>query len=148
MLIVNERSPLSLVAGTNNFKLLKSLVEHGANVNIRDGWGHTPLFPAIEIFNIDTVKYLVEHGADVNAQDNVKRTSLHTTAQSFDDIAIAQYLIEKGADVNLKDNWGYTPLGLVSSYSFGDAMHFLLTQVGEEAEKRVFENLARALKSI
>ena len=46
--------------------LVKFLVKHGANINIENIKGKTPLIYACRSGNINIVKYLVEHGADVN----------------------------------------------------------------------------------
>ena len=49
--------------------MLKYLVEHGADVNAVDGYGHTPLFLAVRYMDTEICKYLVVHGADRKALD-------------------------------------------------------------------------------
>jgi len=50
----------------NNKTLIKYLVDHGANVNIKSDNGNTVLFNVCEHGNKTLVKFLVEHSADVN----------------------------------------------------------------------------------
>jgi len=65
--------------------LTKFLLEHGANPNIKDHFGMTPLFYATEL---DTVKELVEHGADVNIQNDKGETALDLAIRSgYTDVA-------------------------------------------------------------
>ncbi|MGN6230682.1 MAG: ankyrin repeat domain-containing protein [Trinickia sp.] len=49
---------------------LRTLIEHHANVNIRDSVGYTALFQATGLRQWDTVDYLLAHGADPTVSDN------------------------------------------------------------------------------
>jgi serine/threonine-protein phosphatase 6 regulatory ankyrin repeat subunit B len=53
---------------------VKMIIEAGANVNVRDHNGNTPLKLAVKYNNIDIVKILIEAGADVNTEDNEGNT--------------------------------------------------------------------------
>ena len=55
---------------------VKRLIENGADVNIKDNDGDTPLHYAASGGHLDVVKFLVENGADVNAKDKYGRTPL------------------------------------------------------------------------
>jgi ankyrin repeat protein len=48
-----------------NFTMIKFLVEHDADVNVKDKEGRPPLFFAIYYKKLEIVKYLVEHGASL-----------------------------------------------------------------------------------
>ncbi len=48
---------------------LKLLVERGANVNVRDSLGRTPIMYGLGTFALDEVNYLIDHGADPKAVD-------------------------------------------------------------------------------
>ena len=50
-------------------KLVKYLVENGADVNAKDKYGQTALINAVKIGNLEILKYLVENGAYVNEKD-------------------------------------------------------------------------------
>lgn len=84
-------------------------IDAGANVDIRNGLGETPLMWAVYYNHINVIKCLVRNGADVNAQRNDGYTAL-MRAVGCDYISIVRYLVNNGADVNARDNAGYTAL--------------------------------------
>jgi len=92
-----------------NVNIIRSLVEHGADVNYKETFGYFPLMEAAERGHFDAVKYLVEHGAKINEQPKYGVSSL-ASAASGGYADIVKYLIEKGADVNLQDKYKYTAL--------------------------------------
>jgi len=47
---------------------VKYLIEQGADINIENESGETPLFNACSSGNENLVKYLIEHGADINIE--------------------------------------------------------------------------------
>ena len=57
-------------------KKVSELIEKGADVNMKNNEGHTPLMWAACNRNAGTVKKLIKAGADVNAQDNLGKTAL------------------------------------------------------------------------
>ncbi len=54
---------------TDNVEILKMLVKHGGNVNIKNENGFTPLMVAVEYGLVPTVAYLLEQGAKVNVRN-------------------------------------------------------------------------------
>ncbi len=75
---LNEKIPLKTACQSQNFKIIKSLIEYDADVNGVDEYGQTALFDAIEVkkANIDIIQFLLENGADVNQEDNKGITPL------------------------------------------------------------------------
>ncbi len=51
-------------------KTVDFLIENGADVNVKDNNGETPLMAASAFSNCRVIKLLIEKGADVNAKDN------------------------------------------------------------------------------
>lgn len=51
------------------------LLKHGANVNVKDDVGLTPLHWAVVRGNRVCIRRLLEHGAEINAKDNEGRTA-------------------------------------------------------------------------
>ncbi|OUM58750.1 hypothetical protein PIROE2DRAFT_22739, partial [Piromyces sp. E2] len=56
-----------------NIKVVKYLVEHGADINKENYERETPLFYACKSGNEAVIKYLVERGADINKENKYER---------------------------------------------------------------------------
>jgi len=52
------------------------LLEHGANLNVQDNDGRTPLHYAVENCHVDVARVLFDHGADPTIRDNEGMTPL------------------------------------------------------------------------
>lgn len=76
--------------------LLKFLVNNGLKVNVKNGYGSTPLHIAAMMGDLEMTKILVEAGADVNVTDGAERTPLHC-ASHFTNQELVDYLISHGA---------------------------------------------------
>jgi len=73
---------LHQVVHKGDVECAEELLRNGADPNLRDGWGRTPLhlcFDNIQIYPTDMgmLMLLLEHGADPNAQDRFGYTPLH-----------------------------------------------------------------------
>ena len=95
--------------------LVKKLLTHKANPNIKDEEGNSSLSIAVSMCKDsydpsgELIKLLIEHGADLNTQDK-NRVSLMQTAVSFNYPHIMNLLLESGANPNLRDKEGNSPL--------------------------------------
>ena len=72
-------TPLYYASEYDNLPVIKSLVEAGAEINIRIPFeykrgGYTPLHRATEEGHLEIANYLIDQGADVNAKDKYGRT--------------------------------------------------------------------------
>lgn len=94
-----------------NPAFIKLMLEQGADINLRNDNGQTPLDLAIEGDDYPSAKFLIESGADVSARGNRARTALHHAAE-LERINIIDALIDAGADVNAMDEEGLTPFHL------------------------------------
>jgi ankyrin repeat protein len=92
-----------------DFLKVRQLLERGADPNVRDGDGRTPLFSAVLGGSVGLVGLLLESGAEVDARDNDGWTPLHFAAQEYEP-EIARLLVARGADVNAQDDDGITVL--------------------------------------
>ncbi|XP_055954650.1 serine/threonine-protein phosphatase 6 regulatory ankyrin repeat subunit B-like [Patella vulgata] len=98
---------------------VKLLVEAGADVNLQDMDGKTPIQLAAECGMVTTVIYLAQRGANVNIRSHLGNL-LHCLAvsriwvYSYDECV--QLLITHGMDINQLNSWNETPLYLAVSY--------------------------------
>ncbi len=98
---------LADIAITGDVNAVKMMLDHGADVNIVDPLGRTPLMYAAASDNLplEEVKVLVEHGADVNVRDAHKLgadsgwTALDI-ARQHGDTPIVAFLLKSGAKGN------------------------------------------------
>lgn len=111
----NSRSALSAITGMshssdkeNDVKLLKLLIENGANVSLCDSSGVPPLYDACINSHTEFVKPLLEAGASPNQTNRAGDTPLHATVIR-DLVDSARLLLEYGADVNLPNLYHKTP---------------------------------------
>ena len=65
--------PIHKAASMSNLDEVKELITLGADVNVQDRWGKTPLHYA-NIYSI--IELLMAEGADINARDNKGETPL------------------------------------------------------------------------
>jgi len=140
------RFPLLAALSQDDVEVAELLLEHGANVDVRETTGETILLkvlsrPRRNFVNI--VKFLLKHGVDVNARDNHLRSSLHL-AEYRGELELAQMLVEHKADVNSQNNNGMTPLHILSGSDNdeSDVLNhaLLLLKHGAEVDRRDNDN--------
>lgn len=85
------------------------LINAGANVNVREKDGSTPLYHAALSHDIKLCELLLSKGADVNAKTLKAITALHQAAL-YQKVELCELLVSKGADVNARDENMLTPL--------------------------------------
>ena len=105
-------------------ELTIALLKQGADVNITDDNGSTPLHWAIRTESIESIEFLIEQGADVNAADDNGLTPLHWTTCT-DNIKLAELLLEKGADINAADIYDRTPIHVQRAFGSIEIIKFL-----------------------
>ncbi len=69
-----HRGLLCDALGKGDFSFIKLLIDAGADVNVKDGYGRTPLFYALG--DISLVKLLIEAGADIDSRSKRGRTAI------------------------------------------------------------------------
>ena len=89
--------------------VVEKLIRWGANVNVRDENGWTPLFTAIHSDSPELVALLLDSGADVNAITLENLAPLHLAA-SDGRVAIVKLLADHGALLDMRTDHGATAL--------------------------------------
>ncbi|MFW5890768.1 MAG: ankyrin repeat domain-containing protein [bacterium] len=107
------------------------LIRTGANVNMSNSEGTTPLMWVLEGYMndsqiIETMKLLIENGADINLEDKKGNTALFYSSLE-DDYNIAKYLLDNGGDLKYQSKInGHTPLSYAISYGNTRTLDFLI----------------------
>jgi len=110
---VND-SILIIAAQNEYMKIVKVLLEKGANFNVKchsRSWclGKDALIYAATFGDLEIVQLLITKGANVNVQDNVGNSALMMAARNGHE-SVTHFLMENGANVNLINEDGYSAL--------------------------------------
>lgn len=130
-------TPLILAARrTGNSKTVALLLEHGADVKDRNGFGVSPILTAAASGDLETVKLLLDNGADANDFPQLKqppdalasgsRTPLMWAAY-HNDLPMLRLLLDRGADLNKVNAFG-TPLSHACWHDSFDAAKLLISR--------------------
>lgn len=84
-------------------KIMKVLLDAGANPDICNVLGITPLIYGARYENMEIVKMLIDYGADINLRDKHGDTAL-MKATEFGNIKVIDILIQAGADITIKNS--------------------------------------------
>jgi ankyrin repeat protein len=127
-----NNTPLHRVAITSWEDMAKLLLSNGADANVKNSEGSTPLhYTASRTTGsrrnrTGMAELLLANGADVNAKDNDGQTPLHWIG-GYESDDMVKLLIINGADVNAKDNEGKTPLHwMIARYGSDDMVELLI----------------------
>ena len=109
------RTPLYEAAKRGQLAAVRTLLEHGADVNAAEGLGFTPLHIAAEQNQVAVMKLLLARGARVDARNKKGQTPLWQLSwQRHQDTAAAALLIASGAKVDASDDSGWTPIHMAA----------------------------------
>jgi len=100
---------LIAAAGEGNFSEVQRLLKVGADINLQDNRGRTPVMVATHARNAEMVYLLIQNGADINIQDNMKDNPfLYAGAEGLLDIL--KLTIDAKPDTKLTNRFGGTAL--------------------------------------
>lgn len=113
-------TPLHLAVISSNIELIKCLISHNVDLNIKDNESHFAMHWASVCGQEEVISLLVNAGANINSKDGFGATPLHYAAQLYatkteeDDKEsakkILQKLLELDDDVDSQDNNGRSAL--------------------------------------
>ena len=110
--------------------IVKLLIKSGADTDLADSAGLTPMHIATSCDNPGIVKLLIKSGADKDLPDRSGHTPMHNAAfpifPSRTNLGILRLLIKSGARKDMSDKFGSTPLHLAVEYGHVEAVAELL----------------------
>jgi len=132
-------TPFLAAAMTRDADYMRLLLELGANANVVNRAGVTPLLaaagvgtntagaaPGTEAELIEAIKVTLEHGNDINAVDANGNTAMHGAALK-EAPSVVKFLSENGAKVevwNAQNKDGWTPLLIAQGIRRANNFHF------------------------
>ena len=103
----NGRTCVSWAAARGDAKALRILLGYGADANISDGQGCSPLHHAS---SVACINLLINAGADIKARNIFGHTPLHSICRGSGSLSLLQRLVEAGIDINARDDANETAL--------------------------------------
>lgn len=94
-------APLILAAYWNNYMATRVLLEYGADANIKDEAGNTPLHDSARLGFFTVSHLLIESGCNVNLRNNSGKTPLYVAVEKKHQ-HLVKLLLESNADVNIR----------------------------------------------
>ncbi|HEV2601499.1 MAG TPA: ankyrin repeat domain-containing protein [Candidatus Babeliales bacterium] len=100
---------LQAMDASDSLPIMKELLAKGADINIQNKDGATPLMLAAQQGKLDIVQFLVDASANKDAQDKKGKTALMLAAYSRQ-LEVVQFLVAAGVDKDAHDANGETAL--------------------------------------
>jgi len=107
-------------------EIARDLLDHGADLELRDNDGRTALMEACMAGHKDSVLMLVEKGANVHAESRHGTTPLLAASVSGQP-EVVRIILERGADVNAANRYGKTPLAEATASGCAETVKVLLS---------------------
>ena len=103
-----------------NVDAVRSWVASGADINVVDEYGITPLMEASQYLRSECVAEMLRLGADARRVNNDGWTALHWVAQAVDrggdGGGVVRQLVAAGCDAAVRDNDGHTAVELARTW--------------------------------
>lgn len=133
-------------------EVAKSLIQKGADVNVKAEDGYTPLHGAVTAGHTEIAKLLIQNGASLDTKGEKGNTALHFSAW-LGRAEITKLLIENGADVSAKNNDSVTPSHLAAAQGYAHLVKLLKepscqSYMGQTIETHSFEAVEQLLSKV
>ena len=120
----NGITALASYVWRDNKDAATELIKRGADVNLADDDGDTPLHGAAQTGNVEVMQLLLEKSANPNARNSVGGTPLMWAAV-YNNEEAAKLLLKAGADPLLQDNDGETAAAWATKNEHQDLAQYL-----------------------
>ncbi len=103
--------------GRTHLQVAAALIRAGAEIDVQDPYGVTPLLFAAISGSPETIRRLLKNGANVKAKDADGRTALIESLTTENDLPpeTIEELIQAGSEVNVRIYGGLTPLMIAAA---------------------------------
>lgn len=99
----NEEVIIDAIKHGADIEIISLLLEYGADINVKDADGYSPLMIAVNQRNVELIKFLLQHGANINELTKDGKNVLFYAYANHASEEIIQILLDSDIDVNLKD---------------------------------------------
>ena len=135
-------TPLIIAAGLGNEKIVKVLLDAGADVNLlEDKMGTSALHKASQSGNVEIAKLLLSHGAFINLQAPTNGHTPLIDAIWHEKPELVTYLLEQMANPDIIASDGFTALNIVGRTNNSKLFESILIEHNKQKE-----NYAKSLK--
>ncbi len=110
------RVALLWAAQKGHLDIVIALIDAGANVDVVDSTGITPIQWAVENGHVDVVESLLNAGARLDLRETTSGQGLMHKVSIYGHVDIARLLLTNGTEVNPKDNSQNTPIYYACKY--------------------------------
>lgn len=115
-------------------KMSQILLEKGANPNIPNGHGITPLMYAARYDYLEAAEMLLDYGANLNMQDRWGETALMVSIRCQNP-KLAAYLLSKGCDVRIRNNLGLSALNVAELFKDGKTARLIRKRLADASAR-------------
>ena len=123
---INGRTALLLASELGDLEMVHVLLEHGADIQMRDNLGQTARHLATRFGQESVVKALLNAGANIDIRDSGEGMTPLSISSLQGDVAITKLLVSNGADIEARSASGHTP------FSFATSMESYVNVGGDE----------------
>ena len=136
-------TPFLQICENGSKKVLKALVDAGADVNSTDYNGNSPLMISMQNNNVEGMDYFIEIGLDLNYRNSENDTPL-TIAIKEKNKKCVNSLLKNGANPDLPDRYGYRPYIIAKAMQYNEILPLLVEAgAGDELNQQDIEIISK-----
>ncbi|XP_058034741.1 2-5A-dependent ribonuclease isoform X2 [Ahaetulla prasina] len=136
---------LNAAVKKGDLKLVRQLVEDGADINAKVESGWTPLHSAVQINSNEIVNFLLKNGADPFARKDNGATPF-ILAGMTGNVKLLKLFLDKGSCINEYDINGFTAFMEAAIYGQKKALRFLYKKGADVNQRREVDETKKAVK--
>jgi len=125
----SDWTALSAASSNGHARIVRLLLEAGADVNHKSKLGEMPLQYAVNNNRADLVDIIMEFRPNLHLQDNVGDTALNSfNSEGEIPISMIRSLINGGSDIETRSNTRETPLCRAVRFEKPELVHYLISR--------------------